>query len=50
MAGALRRLGWFVIAGAAVASAVHGLAPDMVINSLVARFSTLIYEPAIRSS
>ena len=35
MAVALRRLGWFIIAGAAVASAVHGLALDMVINSLV---------------
>ena len=35
MAVALRRLGWFIVAGSAAAAAVHGLALDMVINSLV---------------
>lgn len=35
MAVALRRLAWFIIAGSAVAASVHGLALDMVINSLV---------------
>jgi len=34
VAGALDRLGWFIIAGAAVAAAVHGLALDVVLNSL----------------
>ena len=30
----LRRLGWFIIVGAAVAAAVHGLALDVVLDSL----------------
>jgi len=34
VAGALHRLGWFIIAGAAVAAAVHGLALDVILNSL----------------
>jgi hypothetical protein len=34
VATALRRLGWFIIVGAAVAGAVHGVALDAVINSL----------------
>ncbi len=34
VATALRRLGWFIIVGAVVASAVHGLALDAVLNSL----------------
>ena len=34
VAGALHRLGWFIIAGAAIAAAVHGLALDVVLNSL----------------
>ena len=32
---ALRRLGWFIIAGSAAAAAVHGLALDALLNSMV---------------
>lgn len=34
VAAALHRLGWFVIVGAAVAAGIHGLALDVVLNSL----------------
>jgi Protein of unknown function (DUF2975) len=34
VATAMRRLGWFIIAGTIVASAVHGLALDEILNSL----------------
>ncbi|HEX9520440.1 MAG TPA: DUF2975 domain-containing protein [Streptosporangiaceae bacterium] len=34
VAAAMRRLGWFIIVGAAVAAAVHGLALDVILNSL----------------
>jgi len=34
VAAALHRLGWFIIVGAAVAAAIHGLALDVVLNSL----------------
>ncbi len=30
----MRRLGWFIIVGAAVAAAVHGLALDVILSSL----------------
>lgn len=34
VAVAVRRLGWFIIAGSFVASAVHGLALDAMLNTL----------------
>ena len=34
VAAAMRRLGWFILGGTIVAGAVHGLALDMILNSL----------------